>query len=251
MTMISQNDLIERWQNVPRVLDTMTEKERQSNWDMGTWGRITECGTVHCAAGRCGLDPWFRDRGFKMDFDKHGEAEITDVSEFFGYEGSWEIFLNSKQRPVEQVIEEVNAYLSFLNMAAALTIKLGTPALGEHWDEQGGIYAGIVRGQDGAEPYILIAGPEFDGRAHWNDAMKWATEINVNGFKDFSLPSRTEGRRLMDTVPQLFTKEIYWLREQHAADSGFAWGQGFNGGNQSYWDEDGKGRVRAFRRIKI
>lgn len=249
--MISQINLIERWSQCHRVLDAMTAQERQSNWDMSTWGRITECGTVHCAAGRCGLDPWFRDRGFKMDFDKHGEAEITDVCQFFGNEGSREIFMNSNQRSVDRVIEEVNAYLSFLNAAAVLEAKIGAPALGEDWHEHGGIYAGIARGQNGVTPHILIAGPEFDGYANWNTAMKWARDITINGRNDFSLPSRLEARRLMDTVPQLFKAEWYWLCEQHAGDSDYAWSQHFTNGLQLYWDKSNDDRVRAVRRSVI
>ena len=77
-------ELIERWVNVERVLNSMPEHDRQHHWDMGMWGEKTDCGTVACAAGHCGMDPWFRERGFELTFYKDGGSKISDVNEFFG-----------------------------------------------------------------------------------------------------------------------------------------------------------------------
>lgn len=113
---------IERWANVERVLVGLPEHERTKHWDMGEWGRLTDCGTVACAAGHCGLDPWFRERGFTMDLAKcdcspdctYTNAKIVPVEEFFGVRGSGAIFKDATRRPVEKVIEEVRAYLAVL-----------------------------------------------------------------------------------------------------------------------------------------
>jgi hypothetical protein len=57
---------LDRWTNAKRVLVKLPKHEREKHWDMRHWGIQTQCGTVCCAAGHCGLDPWFRQRGFKL-----------------------------------------------------------------------------------------------------------------------------------------------------------------------------------------
>jgi hypothetical protein len=64
----SKKEQIERWENAVRILKSLTPHQRKEHFDMSHWGAKTPCGTVACAAGHCGLDPWFRKRGFKMDF---------------------------------------------------------------------------------------------------------------------------------------------------------------------------------------
>lgn len=90
---------VQRWENVLRVLQEMTTHERRNHFDMNYWGRKTPCGTVGCAAGHCGLDPWFRRRGFKMDFMEGGEFNYyfsgASVPHFFGYSGYSSIFLDT------------------------------------------------------------------------------------------------------------------------------------------------------------
>lgn len=115
---IPKSARIERWENVLRVLEGLGPHERDEHWDMGTWGQQTPCGTIACAAGHCGLDPWFRQQGFTMDFRPCDCGElgcttvhIKDVAIFFGARGSDRIFHNPDERPVEVVIEEVKAYL--------------------------------------------------------------------------------------------------------------------------------------------
>lgn len=124
---ISGEEQVERWENVLRVLREMTPHERRKHWDMGTWGEKTECGTVACAAGRCGLDSWFRRRGFRMTFSRYafenqpGEIEYewnselsVPASDFFGHDGTQKIFLNGHRRSVGKVIKEVEAYIEEL-----------------------------------------------------------------------------------------------------------------------------------------
>lgn len=119
---IPQEARVERWENVLRVLRALPEHERQKHWDMSTWGEKTECGTVACAAGHCGLDPWFRERGFELNFRESRHVpgawiESLDseaVEQFFGDDGTDDIFLNGDIRPVEDVISEVEDYLAEL-----------------------------------------------------------------------------------------------------------------------------------------
>lgn len=118
---ISQKEKVERWENVARVLKKLSPHERREHWNMASWGEKNECGTIACAAGHCGLDSYFRRRGFKLDFVFHkgmGDWETIfnddDVFEFFGSEGSFEIFLDTNVRPVSAVILEVKAYIAHL-----------------------------------------------------------------------------------------------------------------------------------------
>src|SRR5262245_11379444 len=66
------------------------------------------------------------------------------------------------------------------------------PRIGELWSAQGGIYAGVMRGRDGASDYYLIVGPEYETDIDWNAGDKWAAGLKVHGLADFSLPFRKE-----------------------------------------------------------
>ena len=75
----------ERLLQVVRVLDELPKGKKL---DLGTW---YECGTVACACGWSGQDPWFRRRGFRSEktrgkgrvyFKNQGDGEA--VQEFFG-----------------------------------------------------------------------------------------------------------------------------------------------------------------------
>lgn len=246
--MIQLPKLIERWSNAHRVLVAMPQHDREKHWDMATWGIETECGTVACAAGHCGLDTWFRRRGFKLDF-KDGESKISDVPGFFGLEGASRIFHNTKRRKVEVVIKEVETYISELEQMAALMAKAKAPAIGKEWPEQGGICAGVRLGHDGKPSYFLVVGPESELSLNWDAAKKWATGISVNGHSDFELPNREEQMALFDRVRELFQPAFYWSSLQHASDSFGAWGQYFSYGCQDAWFKGFHGRARAVRRV--
>lgn len=118
---------IERWENVERVLKSLSPHERRKHWDMRNWGVKTECGTVACAAGHCGMDPWFRRRGFQLlpyrntpeeeqidEAGLGGFANEVDPMDFFGYVGCDQIFFRGTPRPVATVIREVRAYIKEL-----------------------------------------------------------------------------------------------------------------------------------------
>ena|ERR1700722_10481323 len=250
--MIESAELIERWSNAERVLALMPEHERQHHWNMGTWGERTQCGTVACAAGHCGLDPWFRDRGFKLEFLDNGrDPEISDVPGFFGLEGSARIFYNAKKRPVETVLTEIRDYETELRQMEALSARPGIPNIGQEWPEEGGIFAGARLGRKNKPDYYLIVGPEHDDRLDWTKGNAWAAGLSVGGHSDFTLPDKSEGHALWDRVRDLFQSDYYWLRNQHAEYSDLAWTQHFASGYQIYWYKDDSIRCRSVRRIDI
>ena len=124
----THKQLIERWQNVLRVLRALTPHQRRKHFAMNSFGYQDECGTIACAAGHCSLDPWFRRRGFKsvveddelqivgyddyMDYDLN--AWGVGCVRFFGRDGADKIFFNDSSRPVSQVIREVRAHIKSL-----------------------------------------------------------------------------------------------------------------------------------------
>lgn len=131
---------------------------------------------------------------------------------------------------------------------------LGQPAaprIGELWPDQGGIYAGIMRGRDGEPDYHLIVGPGLDVQ-NWQSALNAAAALTCGGHSDYRLPYRAEQALQFANVPELFQRKWYWSYEQHAADSLFAWAQHFDTGYQDYWGKDGDARyARAVRCVPI
>ncbi len=127
------------------------------------------------------------------------------------------------------------------------------PRIGERWRGQGGIYAGIMRGRDGAPDYHLLVG---DAVAElkpipWGKATAAVAELEGDGHKNYTLPFRREQSLLFANVPELFEAEWYWSCEQHAAFSGYAWMQSFGYGLQSFSLKSYDYRARAVRRLVI
>lgn len=130
--------------------------------------------------------------------------------------------------------------------------------IGEVWTGEGGIYAGIMRGREGSPDYHLIVGPEIDESIWnnadddiWRSAQTKADELCQDGHKDFTLPFRAEQALLFANVPELFKKEHYWSREQHAEHADYAWCQHFGNVIQDYGYKSNNIRARAVRRLII
>jgi len=152
------------------------------------------------------------------------------------------------------------------------------PAVGEYWDGQGGVYAGFVRGENGAPGWHLIVpthpsatndsikwGPynvnvgvasHTDGRANTlalallgeeYQAATWATQLEIEGHRDFYLPARRELALAEVNLADHFAKGWYWSSTQSSADS--AWVQTFGDGRQDYADKGYTDRARAVRRL--
>lgn len=108
---------------------------------------------------------------------------------------------------------------------------------------EGERYLGAILQPDGRVCHtILLPG---DVKNDWGDSMKWAKSIGGD------LPNRIEQAMFLTYMPEEFQKEAYWSNTQHAADSGYAWGQGFSHGYQYGYGKNSMLRARAVRRLVI
>lgn len=143
-----------------------------------------------------------------------------------------------------------------MNTATETTTPVKTitiPNIGTFWREQGGIFAGIIAGEDGAPDYHLIhAAAEheiFD--ANWKNAIE-ATKVAIEGFIDWTLPNRREARLLSINSAESFDKnKWYWTNAQGAGHPDYAWMQDFGSGDQYGNRKSIEYRARAVRRLII
>ena len=148
----------------------------------------------------------------------------------------------------------------------------GRPQIGEHWEGQGGIYAGDLRAGDGSI-YGLIVAPEQDiGRATWGPngerdlsdwdglentrrlvnecpAAKLAAGYTRDEHTDFYLPACRELLLGAANLHDTFGKESwYWTSTPRAEH--YAWAVDFEYGSTSYdFRRDYEFRIRPFRRF--
>lgn len=142
--MCSTEEKVERWEKVYEVLQKLTPHQQRKHFYMGYWGYKTECGTIGCAAGLCALDPWFIERGFKLEFreltefefPKIGQLNITEIGElpvypylFFGSDGHERIFTNqefTKSKGVtvyNKVMKEIKSYVIDLKIELGSVVE--------------------------------------------------------------------------------------------------------------------------------
>ena len=129
--------------------------------------------------------------------------------------------------------------------------QLTPPAIGAMWPEQGGIYVGLARGENGAPgAHLVLADIPAQEGVTWQAAMDWAVSLEHEGHSDWTLPTRWESALLYANVrDQIDTDGWYWTRTAHEKDGSCAWSQDFFDGYQSYGHESYEGRARAVRRL--
>ena len=126
---------------------------------------------------------------------------------------------------------------------------LAAPRIGAMWPEQGGIYAGILRGENHEPDYHLIHAEQEHEivKANWKAAVESA-KTALNGFADWSLPNRREARLLAINSPDNFDKDDWhWTSRQDADNPVYAWLQDF----EDYLHKSYECRARSVRRISI
>jgi hypothetical protein len=156
---------------------------------------------------------------------------------------------------------------------------LTIPPLGAYWPDQGGIYAGLIRGIEGQPDHHLIiatdpradfddapwgeygadiagARSDLDGMTNTramaeagNEAAQKILTLEIDGHADFHIPSIRDLSLARANVPEAFARDWYWSSTQYSAD--YAWCQDFDGGDQSSLGKDYELRARAVRRFSV
>jgi hypothetical protein len=151
------------------------------------------------------------------------------------------------------------------------------PAIGEYWPGQGGVYAGVMRGEDRQPDYHLIVATDDLGKFEWggygtevsgagsasdgaantlalvedgdHPAATACAEYEADGHLDFYLPARRELQVAEANVWELFAKEWHWSSTQRSAY--FAFSMVFDDGDQDLCVKFYELRVRPVRRLPI
>jgi hypothetical protein len=174
-------------------------------------------------------------------------------------------------------IEAIGATLSAFEASPGKSS--GIPPIGSYWEGQGGIYAGVMRGEDGGRDYHLIfpnhpsvlnhkaayGGYEVDepGAVSLRDglantralvdsdtehpAAEWCCGLVVEGHNDLYLPALHEYALGMANVPEIFTKEWHVSSSQRSAS--IAYTMHFDGGIQLSGTKGLERFVRPARRF--
>jgi hypothetical protein len=121
----------------------------------------------------------------------------------------------------------------------AAAIPIPALAKGEH-------YAGILLHENGTPSHhLVLLGATSEKNLTWKDALAWAKKQGGD------LPTRREQSLLMANAKQHIESLWHWSSEQHTDDSGDAWYQTFDNGNQYWLNKANKRRVRAVRRVPL
>lgn len=151
------------------------------------------------------------------------------------------------------------------------------PRIGEYWDGQGGIYAGVMPLDDSRFAHRIVSIDEaedleyggygettdgvdskIDGAANTralladsksHPAAEWAARYSKDGHADFYLPAQREFSLAWATIAHVFGPYWYWSSTHYSALT--AWLQGFGDGSQCDASKGYGGRVRAFRRLEF
>lgn len=132
------------------------------------------------------------------------------------------------------------------------------PAVGQYWQGQGGIYAGIMPDYKGTQPRFLIFAADEAGNAQWgglgseeprarnhdhgwanteqlaecrlrthsHEAARFAATYEKDGHDDFYLPSRRELDLAYETIRDTFdTNDWYWSSTEQSGVA--AYGRNF------------------------
>lgn len=153
--------------------------------------------------------------------------------------------------------------------------SIEAPAVGQYWQGQGGLYAGIMPDYEGYEPKHLVfsideavdiewgsdhvpeATSRTDGaantqallaRAMPHPAAKWADDYEKDGHTDFHLPSLAELDVAYVTMPELFfANDMYWSSTDRDAITAYA--RNFGDTDLDFLFKVFRARARAVRTV--
>jgi hypothetical protein len=156
------------------------------------------------------------------------------------------------------------------------------PAIGQYWEGQGGIYAGIMPDYVGTEPRFLIFAADEAVDVEWgglwgtetgaldtdngmmnmehlagcrstmhnHEAANFAAQYEQDGHRDFYLPSRRELDVAYETIRDQFdASDWYWSSTEHSRL--MAHGRNFGEVGLPHLFKHMKGRVRPVRSVPV
>ncbi len=172
-------------------------------------------------------------------------------------------------------------------VGTATPTKASTPPpIGAMWREQGGIYAGVMRGEWGHNYHLIIAPRDTElSDIEWGEddkmisgaisdrnglsnslairdyaksidkrfpAVSHTLSLTSNGFNDWYLPARHELRLAYLNASETFNLDgWYWTSTRFAGGADLAWDQHFDDGLQDLNVKSFPARARAVRRFLI
>ena len=85
------------------------------------------------------------------------------------------------------------------------------PKIGEAWPDEGGVFAGLLKGEDGDYAVIVPLDPASDvDAAPWKDAIAAAGKFKTAQHQDYAAATRGALALCFHNVPGLFKKDWYW-----------------------------------------
>ena len=109
---------------------------------------------------------------------------------------------------------------------------------------EGEIYVGCIGDASGNLHHVILLPGDNDDATH-EAQLEWAKSIGGD------LPNRIELAMLWANHRDQFKKDWYWSNEIHHSDSGWAWYQNFDYGDQYDSCRRNELRARAVRRLPI
>ena len=109
---------------------------------------------------------------------------------------------------------------------------------------EGELYIGAIGDAAGNLYHVILLPGDNDDATH-EAQLAWAKSIGGD------LPNRIEQAMLWANHRDQFQKDLYWSNVTHHSESGWAWYQDFDYGNQDYGGRTYGLRARAVRRLPI
>lgn len=171
--------------------------------------------------------------------------------------------------PMSTLFDAMRGYFATHSVVPTHQAKIG-----QYLPGQGGIYAGVILGDDGVVYGLVVASEDLEGTYTWGPddgertASNWDGLVNTNdllrhdsahpaaraakaysadGHADFYLPAKREMQIIAANLPHLFQPKPYWTSTPSGATN--AWAVPFEYGGVFYWRRFREFRVRPVRRF--
>jgi hypothetical protein len=128
---------------------------------------------------------------------------------------------------------------------------LNPPRINAMWEGQGGVYAGVARGRDGApDCHVIVPLEQPTEELDWQKILNFIKSLTIDGHSDFIAADRFV-TKLVDanTAEHFDPNRWYWTSSEYSER--YAWFQNFYDGFQDDDIKSSKARAVAVRLIPI